>query len=129
MQSYFTDKVVIVTGSAFGIGRATALAFAKRGAKVVLADMIADQTTENAIKDDGGEAIFVLCDVTKELDIKNLVSKTISTYGRLDFAFNNAGVEGAPAMVNTCTNESWDKTMNVNLRGVWWCMKYQIPEI
>ena len=129
MQSYFTDKVVIVTGSSFGIGRATALAFAKKGAKVVLADIVADRTTENAIKDDGGEGIFVLCDVTKEEDIKNLVSKTVSTYGRLDFAFNNAGIEGTPAMVNTCTNESWDKTMNVNLRGVWGCIKYQIPEI
>jgi NAD(P)-dependent dehydrogenase (short-subunit alcohol dehydrogenase family) len=129
MEQIFKDKVIIITGSTFGIGKFTALAFAKRGAKVVLSDYIADEDTEKTIRENGGEAIFVSCDVSKEADVKNLVAKTVAHYGRLDFAFNNAGIEGTPAPATECSNDNWDKTININLKGVWYCMKYQIPEM
>lgn len=125
----FSEKVAIVTGGAFGIGRATAIAFARQGAKVVIADCIDDLETISEIKSFGGDCLFVSCDVSRALDVKALVQKTIATYGRLDFAFNNAGIEGVSAQVPDCTEEIWDKTMGVNLKGVWLCMKYEIPEM
>jgi NAD(P)-dependent dehydrogenase (short-subunit alcohol dehydrogenase family) len=129
MEQIFKDKVIIVTGSTFGIGRATAIAFAERGAKVVLSDWKEDEDTLNIIHQQGGEAIFVKCDVSREEDVKSLVDTTILKYGRLDFAFNNAGIEGTPAPAADCTNDNWDRTININLKGVWYCMKYQIPEM
>lgn len=128
MEKIFQDKVAIVTGGSFGIGRATALAFAKRGAKVVIADWIEDkEEVVNLIKAAGGEAIFVKCDVSKEENVKKMVEKTINKYGHLDYAFNNAGVEGESAPTADCTEENWDRVMNINLKGVWLCMKYEIP--
>ena len=129
MEKIFEDKVVIVTGGSFGIGRATAIAFATRGAKVVVADWLEDkeQTTLQQIKAAGGQAIFLTCDVSKSNDVRSMVDKTIATYGRLDFAFNNAGIEGAMANTQECTEENWDKTININLKGIWLCMKYEIP--
>lgn len=129
MEKTFEGKVAIITGGSFGIGRATCVAFAKRGAKVVIADWIEDQETLNLIQAAGGDAIFVKCDVSSEEDVKNLVEKTINTFGRLDFAFNNAGIEGHKAPVHECTTENWDKTIGINLKGVWLCMKYQIPHM
>lgn len=131
MEKIFDGKVAIVTGGSFGIGRSTAVAFAARGAKVVVGDWIEDkeQETMKLIKAEGGEGLFIKCDVTKVSDIKTLVDKTIESFGRLDFAFNNAGIEGATASTQECTEKNWDKTMGVNLRGVWLCMKYQIPHI
>jgi len=129
MEQIFKDKVIIVTGSTFGIGKSTAIAFAHRGAKVVLSDWMEDEETEKIIKENGGDAIFVKCDVSNEDEVKNLVAKTISHYGRLDFAFNNAGIEGTHAPATDCSNDNWDKTININLKGVWYCIKYQIPEM
>jgi len=129
MEQNFKDKVIIVTGSSFGIGRSTAIAFAQRGAKVVLSDWKEDEDTLNIIHQKGGEAIFVKCDVSMEEDVQKLVAAAISTYGRLDVAFNNAGIEGAPAPAADCTNDNWDRTININLKGVWYCMKYEIPEM
>lgn len=129
MEQIFKDKVVIITGGAFGIGRATAISFAQRGAKVVLADYLQDDTTLNTILENGGDAIFIPCEVSNETDVRNLVNKTIAHYGRLDYAFNNAGIEGTPAPLTDCTHDNWDKTININLKGVWYCMKYQIPEM
>ena len=129
MEKIFQDKVAIVTGGSFGIGRAAAIAFAERGAKVVIADWVEDNETLNAIKSAGGDAIFIKCDVSSDESVRAMVDKTIAQYGRLDYAFNNAGVEGLSAPTHECTNENWDKTIAINLKGVWLCMKYEIPHM
>ena len=131
MEQIFKDKVALVTGGSFGIGRATAVAFAKKCARVVIADWIEDkeEVTLKQIKDSGGEALFVQCDVSKAADVKALVDKTIAVFGRLDYAFNNAGIEGATAPTHECTEENWDKTIGINLKGVWLCMKNEIPQM
>lgn len=127
MEKIFEQKVAIITGGSFGIGRATAIAFAKRGAKVVIADVIEDNTTLQEIKNDGGTAIFIKCDVSKSSDVTTMINQTIKTFERLDYAVNNAGIEGANAVTHECTEENWDKTIGVNLKGVWLCMKNEIP--
>ena len=99
MEATFKNKVALVTGGSFGIGRATALAFARKGAKVVIADWEENQETMDLIENLGGDAIFVKCDVSKKAEVKALIKKTIDTFGRLDFAFNNAGIEGTSATV------------------------------
>ena len=129
MEKIFENKVALVTGGAFGIGRATAIAYAKRGAKVVVADFLENKETIDLISAIGGTAIFVKCDVSKEMEVKRLIEKTITAFGRLDFAYNNAGVEGDSASTVDCTEENWEKTIGVNLKGIWICMKYEIPEI
>ena len=127
MENTFKNKVALVTGGSSGIGRATALAFAKKGAKVVIADWIESEETMDLIENLGGEAIFVKCDVSKSADVKALIEKTIATFGRLDFAFNNAGIEGTSASTQDCSEENWDKTIGINLKGIWLCMKHEIP--
>ncbi len=125
----FENKVIIVTGAGSGIGRATAIAFAKEGGKVIVSD-IQEQNglaTVEAIKKEKGEAYFIKCDVSSEDQVKNLVDKTVERYGKLDCAYNNAGVEGLPYSTIECSTENWDKTININLKGVWLCMKYEIP--
>jgi len=129
METTFKNKVALVTGASSGIGKATALAFAKKGAKVVVVDWIENKDTMNLIKELGGEAIFIKCDVSKAADVKAMVEKTIEAFGRLDYAFNNAGIEGASAPTQDCTEENWDKTIGINLKGIWLCMKYEIPEM
>jgi NAD(P)-dependent dehydrogenase (short-subunit alcohol dehydrogenase family) len=129
METTFKNKVALVTGGSFGIGKATALAFAKKGAMVVIADWVEDLGTLNEIKSIGGEAIFIKCDVSKTDDVKAMIEKTIATFGRLDYAFNNAGIEGSNGTTHECTEENWDKTIGINLKGLWLCMKYEIPEI
>lgn len=127
MERIFENKVAIVTGGSFGIGKATAKAFAKRGAKVVIADWVEDYSTLKEIQNDGESALFVKCDISKPSDVTALITKTMETFGRLDFAVNNAGIEGATAPTHECTEENWDKTININLKGVWLCMKQEIP--
>lgn len=129
MEQIFKDKVVVVTGSSFGIGRATAIAFAQRGAKVVLSDWMEDMATMKAIGEIGGEAFFVKCDVSREDDVRNMMAQAVGRYGRLDFAFNNAGIEGSPAPAAECSDENWDRTLAINLKGVWLCIKHEIPEM
>lgn len=129
MEKFFQGKIAIVTGGSFGIGRAAAIAFAERGAKVVIADWVEDNETLNAIKSEGGDAIFIKCDVSSEESVRTMVDKTIAQYGRLDYAFNNAGIEGISAPTHECTNENWDKTIGINLKGVWLCMKHEIPHM
>jgi NAD(P)-dependent dehydrogenase (short-subunit alcohol dehydrogenase family) len=129
MEKLFKDHVALVTGGSFGIGQATAIAFARRGAKVIVADWLEDkdQTTRKTIEALGGESIFLSCDVSKSSDVKTLFDKAISTFGRIDFAFNNAGIEGLMGQTHECTEENWDKTIGINLKGVWLCMKHEIP--
>lgn len=129
MNDQFLNKVAIVTGGAFGIGQAAAVAFAQRGAKVVIADYIEDAETLNRIKALGGDAIFVKCDVSKNDEVKALIDTTVKTYGRIDFAFNNAGIEGASSSTQDCSEENWDRTIDVNLKGVWLCMKHELPHM
>ncbi len=130
-QYDFTGKTIFITGGAAGIGQSTAQAFAKAKAKVMITDINADLGlgTLRQIREQGGVAEFIKCDVSKEADVKSAIEKTVKTFGGLDFAYNNAGIEGAPAPTADCTTENWEKTLAINLSGVWYCMKYQIPEI
>lgn len=127
MKTPFNNKVTMITGGSFGIGRATALAFAKKGAKIVIVDWREGKETLDLIKKSGGEAIFIKCDVSDASDVKSMVEKTMTAFGRIDYAFNNAGIEGEQATTHECTDENWEKTIGVNLTGVWHCMKNQIP--
>ena len=131
MEKIFLDKVAFITGGSYGIGRATAIAFARRGATVVIADCSEDKegTTLRRVKEAGGEGMFIQCNVGDAAQVKEAIKKTIDTYGRLDFAFNNAGIEGLQAPVHECSEENWDKTLQVNLKGVWLCMKEELIEM
>src|SRR5688572_10413712 len=131
MEQLFSNKVALVTGGSFGIGWATAIAFAQRGAKVVIADWLEDKEgiALRQIKEAGSEGIFIQCDVSKPADVKAVIDKTISTYKRLDYAFNNAGIEGTTALTHECTEENWDKTVGINLKGIWLCMKNEISHM
>lgn len=125
----FTGKVAFVTGAAGGIGRATALAFARAGASVVVADVSEQNNQETArmIEATGGQALAIRCDVTRAEDVKAALDTTSATFGRLDVAFNNAGVEQATKAMADITEEEWDRVIAINLRGVFLCMKYEIP--
>ena len=127
----FEGKVALITGASSGIGREAAIAFAEQGAKVVAAARRADLGEElvAAIQAIGGEAIFVPTDVSKVEDVKNLINKTVAKYGRLDFAFNNAGIEQVPGPMVEQSEEDFDKIMDINVKGVWLSMKYQVPEM
>lgn len=173
MSRQFENKVALVTGGSSGIGRATALAFAREGAKVVVADVdvaggeetvrlireastatptkiyagvpaLAGVGSESAITPyptkgngdktrrygwDADVARFILTDVAKTADVQTLINKILETFGRLDYAFNNAGIEGITGTTVELTESNWDRVINTNLKGVWLCMKYEIPEI
>lgn len=119
------DKVALVTGGAGGIGQATAVMFADEGAKVVIADVKGGKETVAKISERGGEAICTTTDVSNEKSVKEMIAQTISTYGRLDFAVNGAAVEGMKPFMDQ-TTEDWDRQIDINLKGTWLCMKYQI---
>jgi len=135
MSGRLDGKVALVTGGGSGIGRATALAFAREDAKVVVADIAVEggEATVRMIREARGEALFLKADVSKAAEVQALVQSAVETYGRLDCAHNNAGVEGssgvAPTPTADITEEHWDYTINVNLKGVWLCMKYEIPQM
>jgi NAD(P)-dependent dehydrogenase (short-subunit alcohol dehydrogenase family) len=125
------DKVVLVTGGSAGIGRVTALAFAKAGAKVVIAArrIPEGEETVSMITEAGGDAIFVQTDVSKPLEVEAMVRKIVEAYGRLDCAFNNAGVSGLGTLTHDYTEERWDEVTGINLKGTWLCMKYEIAQM
>jgi NAD(P)-dependent dehydrogenase (short-subunit alcohol dehydrogenase family) len=125
----YTGKVAFVTGAANGIGRASALAFAREGASVVVADISEEgsQKTARLIEDANGRAIAIRCDVTKTEEVKNALDKTLEVFGRIDFALNNAGIEQPLTPAADLTEEEWDQIINVDLRGVFLCMKHEIP--
>src|SRR3954467_8290211 len=125
----FSGKVALVTGATGGIGRAAAIAYAREGAKVVVAGRRTEQgeAVVRTISDEGGEAIFVKTDVTREADIVALVSRTLEKFGRLDVAFNNAGWLGKLAPTAEQTNDNYNQVFDANVRGVFWSMKYEIP--
>lgn len=124
-------KVAFVTGAASGIGRAAALAFAREGASVVVADVSeqGNQETARMIEELGGRALAVKCDVARVEDVRRALDKTIEAFGRLDIAFNNAGVEPEAVTTADVTEEEWDRIININLRGVWSCMKYELRQM
>ncbi len=129
MAGQFDRKVALVTGAASGIGRATALAFAREGARVAAADVAADggEETVRLVRAAGGEGTFVRADVSKAADVEAMVGRAVETYGRLDFAHNNAGIEGALATTADYPEDVWNRVIAINLTGVWLCMKYEIP--
>ncbi|MGH8467154.1 MAG: SDR family oxidoreductase [Pseudomonas sp.] len=129
MTMTFSGQVALVTGGAAGIGRATALAFAAEGLKVVVADLDATggEVTAELIRAAGGEALFVACNVTHEAEVQQLLAATIEAYGRLDYAFNNAGIEIEQGRLAEGSEAEFDAIMGVNVKGVWLCMKHQLP--
>ncbi|PYL78751.1 MAG: short chain dehydrogenase, partial [Verrucomicrobia bacterium] len=127
----FEGKVALVTGGGSGIGRATALAFAREGAQVVIGNRNVQrgEETVSMIRDAGGTASFQRTDVLVAAEIETLVDHAVKTYGRLDLAFNNAGVEGDVAPLVEQTEANYDAIMDVNVKGVWLSMKYEIPRM
>lgn len=124
-------RVAIVTGGATGIGRASVVAFARRGAQVVVADVNDDAGAETVklAESEGTDATFVHTDVTDSSSVAAMVDTAITAFGRLDFAHNNAGMSGVAAGVVDCTEELWNRTLALNLTGVWLCMKHEIPRM
>jgi NAD(P)-dependent dehydrogenase (short-subunit alcohol dehydrogenase family) len=128
MAGQFAGKVALVTGAAAGIGRASAQAFARAGARVVLADVDSGggEATRRLIEESRGQAVFVSADVSKATDVEAMIDAAVKTWGRLDYAHNNAGVGESRVALADMTEEIWDRTMSVNLKGVWLCMRYEI---
>ena len=130
-MSSFENKVALITGAASGIGRATALKFAQKGSKVLVSDIAegGGKETVNLIKEQGGEAVFFKANVANEEQVKALVQHTLYTYGRLDFAVNNAGVGTAFKPTHESATEDWNFVISVNLSGVFFCMREEIPHM
>ena len=126
-----TGQVALVTGAARGIGRATALAFAERGIKVVVADINVKGAaqTVSLIEQAGGSALFINCDVRDEDQVKQMIATTVESYGSLDYAFNNAGIEMENQRLHDGSLSSFEMIMDVNVKGVWLCMKYQLQQM
>jgi NAD(P)-dependent dehydrogenase (short-subunit alcohol dehydrogenase family) len=131
MSRPFDGKVVLVTGGGSGIGRASAHAFARQGARVVVADRVADggDQTVRLIEQVGGEALFVSVDVSRAAQVEALIETAVARWGRLDCAHNNAGIAEAPVRLIDMPEETWDRTIDTNLKGVWLCMKYEIRQM
>jgi NAD(P)-dependent dehydrogenase (short-subunit alcohol dehydrogenase family) len=128
-NKFYTGKVAFVTGAGSGIGRAAALAFAREGASVAVADISEEGSHETTrlIEEQGGRVIAAKCDVTRSEDVRAALDKTIESFGRLDVAFNNAGVEQKNLAIADIDEDEWERLVGVNLRGVFLCMKYEIP--
>jgi NAD(P)-dependent dehydrogenase (short-subunit alcohol dehydrogenase family) len=131
MTREFQEKVALITGGTSGIGRDTAVLFAQNGAKVVVSGRrgVEGKETVELVHAAGGEGLFVQSDVAKADDVETLVKKTVERFGRLDMAFNNAGIEGVWVPIVSQTEEDWDRTININLKGVWLCLKYELRQM
>jgi NAD(P)-dependent dehydrogenase (short-subunit alcohol dehydrogenase family) len=131
MDIQFDNKVVLVTGGGGGIGRASALAFARAGAKVAVTDrdVAAGEETTAQVKALGAEALFIAADVMQAAQMQAMVTQVVTHFGRLDCAFNNAGIEEEHMRLADCEEATFDRIMGVNVKGVWLCMKYQIAQM
>jgi NAD(P)-dependent dehydrogenase (short-subunit alcohol dehydrogenase family) len=131
MASDLEGKVGLVTGGTSGIGRETAVLFAKAGAKVVVTGRreVQGNETIEMVRAAGGDALFVKSDVSKAAEVETLIQKVVERFGRLDIAFNNAGIEGVQAPIVRQSEEDWDRTIAINLKGVWLCLKYEIRQM
>ena len=127
----FTDKVALITGAASGIGRATALAFVTEGARVAILDRSADalKAVEASLKQAGGEVLAITCDVSLPDQVEAAVKQVVERFGRLDIAFNNAGVENKAAPVHEIDVAEWDRIIGINLRGTFVCMKRELAQM
>lgn len=127
----FSQKVAFVTGAASGIGRATAVAFAGEGARVAILDRTEDALSEtaDAIRKTGGEVLVIACDVSKPEQVEAAIGRVIERFGRLDIAFNNAGVENKAAPVAEIELDEWDRILDINLRGTFVCMKHELAQM
>ena len=126
-----SGDVALITGGSSGIGRATALAFAREGVRVAIADVLTDKCDETVdeIRSDGREAICIQCDVSQSDEVKAMVDEVVRAFGRLDYAFNNAGIEGTQAPLAEYPEKTWNQVIDVNLTGVWLSMKYEIAQM
>ncbi len=127
----FTDKVAFVTGAAGGIGRATAVAFAAEGARVAILDRTENALAETAqaVHDAGGEVVVVACDISRPDQVEAAIGRVVETFGRLDIAFNNAGVENKASPVHEIGLDEWDRILDINLRGTFACMKHELAQM
>ena len=128
MTGILQGKTLIVTGAGGGIGRAASIVLAAAGANVVVSDILADtgRATVDAVQAAGGKAVFVKADLASEADVRSLVERAVSTYGRLDGAFNNAGLEQCAIPLHELTTDQWERALRVDLTSVFWCLKYQV---
>jgi NAD(P)-dependent dehydrogenase (short-subunit alcohol dehydrogenase family) len=128
MTGILQGKTLIVTGAGGGIGRAASLVLAAAGANVVVSDIVegSGQATVDAVQSGGGTALFVKADLASEADVRALVERAVSAYGRLDGAFNNAGLEQCAIPLHELTTEQWERALRVDLTSVFWCLKYQV---
>src|SRR6185295_6849457 len=129
MTQQFYDKVALVTGGASGLGRVASIALAKEGAKVAVSDVTASEgeTTVQMISNAGGHSIFMKADITQSSEVEAMVRETLRVFGRLDFALNNAGIDGVRARTADYPEDVWRQVLDINLTGVFLCMKFELP--